>query len=124
MQHIEHAHARKYSFPFVMQVAISGVSPLVTKVLNAENPAPVVVCGTTGHVNAVCDKLTEESAPNTIYRYTTTQFWPVEHATAAYKYLFNATSISLLSTVPLENKVSGHCLLMCLAVMPLLYLNA
>jgi hypothetical protein len=98
-----------YCDSLLPQLSLSGVSPLVASILNSENPAPVLVCGASGQVNAVCDRLQEDSAPNTVYRYPVTQYWPTDVHTTNQHYLYNGTSAVILTTVPMTAKVSGHC---------------
>ena len=86
---------------FPVQMALTGVSPLVARVLNCENPGPVVVCGSPGQVNAVCDRLQEESSPNTVHRYGVSQYWVGDNQSHRY----SSTSAVVLSTVPISQKV-------------------
>ena len=83
------------------QMALTGVTPLLTKVLNGDPPGVVILAGSINHVNAVADQL---AASSSITKYPMTQFWPSEHSTSA-KYLFNPTALTVVTTVPLSQKV-------------------
>ena len=44
------------------QMALTGVTPLLTKVLNGDPPGVVILAGSINHVNAVADQLAASSS--------------------------------------------------------------
>ena len=79
-------------------MALLGPSALVMKVLNS---APVMLTGTTQHVSAVADKISADINP---FKYHITQYWEVVTTTSG-RPRFTATSLVILSTVPIEQPV-------------------
>lgn len=77
---------------------------MVTKALNGETPAPVILSGNNAHVSTVADMLITDSTPNTVHKYVMNQYWPMEGGFAS-KYRYNQTVLVVLTTVALSGKV-------------------